>query len=52
MRQAMQTRSEKEVSLRGDGGILYQELMDVMDRLKEGGVERVALVSRPPDARR
>jgi biopolymer transport protein TolR len=49
VRQILMTRTEKEVFLRGDGGILLQELMDVMDRLKEGGVERVGIVSRLPD---
>jgi biopolymer transport protein TolR len=49
IRQAMLTRTDKEVFLRGDGGILLQELMDVMERLKEGGVERVGIVSRLPD---
>jgi biopolymer transport protein TolR len=49
MRQTMQNREEKEVFLRGDGGVMLQELMEVMDRLKAGGVERVGLLSRPPD---
>jgi biopolymer transport protein TolR len=51
VRQAMQTEDHKEVFLRGDGGITLQELMDVMDRLKEGGVERVGLVARLPTDR-
>jgi biopolymer transport protein TolR len=49
MRQAMQNREQKEVFVRGDGGVMLQELMEVMDRLREGGVERVGLLSRPPD---
>jgi biopolymer transport protein ExbD/biopolymer transport protein TolR len=49
LRQAMLNREEKEVFLRGDGGILLQELMDVMDKLKEAGVEKVGIVSRMPD---
>ena len=48
MRQAMQGKEQKEVFLRGDGGVQLQELMDVMDRLKEGGVERVGIVARQP----
>ncbi len=48
MRQAMTGREEKEVFLRGDGGVELQELMDVMDRLKDGGVERVGIVAQPP----
>ena len=52
MRQAMQGKEQKEVFLRGDGGVQLQDLMDVMDRLKEGGVERVGIVATPPDTRR
>jgi biopolymer transport protein TolR len=46
MRQAMVGREEKEVFLRGDGEVNLQELMDVMDRLKEGGVQRVGIVAQ------
>ena len=52
MRQAMQGKEQKEVFLRGDGGVQLQDLMDVMDELKRGGVERVGIVATPPDARR
>lgn len=51
MRQAMLTRTDKEVFLRGDGGLQLQELIDVMDRLKEGGVEKVGIVSKLPGER-
>ena len=51
MRQAMLMRTDKEVFLRGDGGILLQELIDVMDRLKEAGVERVGIVAKLPGER-
>jgi biopolymer transport protein TolR len=51
IKQALLMRSDKSVFLRGDGGVTLQELMQVMDKLKEGGVEKVGIVSRPPDAR-
>jgi len=51
IRQAMLTKTAKEVFLRGDGGVRLQDLMDVMDRLKAGGVERVGIVSRLPGER-
>jgi biopolymer transport protein TolR len=51
VRQALLTRTDKSVFVRGDGGVTLQELMQVMDKLKEGGVEKVGIVSRPPDAR-
>ena len=40
----MDSRAERNVLLRGDGEITYDELMSVMDKLKEGGVEEVGLV--------
>ena len=38
--------TDKEVFLRGDGGVQLQELMDVFDRLKEGGIEKVGIVAQ------
>jgi len=46
MRQAMVNKDQKEVFLRGDGGVQLQDLLEVMDRLKEGGVERVGIVAQ------
>ena len=48
MRQEMEGRTERSVFLRGDGQITYQDLMSVMDRLKEGGVEEIGLVAAVP----
>jgi biopolymer transport protein ExbD len=48
MRQMMLNKSDKQVFLRGDGGVQLQELLDVMDRLKAAGVEKVGIVSRLP----
>ena len=45
MRQELIERSDKNVFLRGDGEITLQELMSVMDELKEGGVATVGLVT-------
>ena len=39
VRQKMETPTDKQVYLRGDGGVQYQELMDVIDRLKAAGVD-------------
>jgi biopolymer transport protein ExbD len=46
-RQAGGARTEKTVILAGDGGITYAELVSVMDRLKQGGVENVSLQTQP-----
>jgi biopolymer transport protein ExbD len=51
IRQVMRTRDKKEVFLRSDGQVTMQQMMDVMDRLKDGGVENVGIVSRPPERR-
>ena len=47
----MERVSDKQVYLRGDGSVLYQDLMDVFDRLKEAGVEKVGLVGKLPGER-
>jgi len=52
MRQLMVNKEEKEVFLRGDAEVQLQELMEVMDSLKEGGVERVGIVALPEPPRR
>jgi biopolymer transport protein ExbD len=44
----MLTRSDKLVYLRGDGDVNLQELMEVFDRLKEGGVVNVGIISKLP----
>ena len=51
IRQRMENRSEKQVYLRGDAGVQYQELIDVFDRLKAAGVEQVGLVAKLPGER-
>jgi biopolymer transport protein TolR len=51
LRQAMLTRSDRTVYLRGDGRITYQDLMEVIDRLKEAGIQNVSLISDPPGTR-
>src|SRR5256885_2027099 len=51
IRQKMERASDKQVYLRGDGDVLYQDLYDVFDRLKNAGVERVGLVAKMPGER-
>jgi biopolymer transport protein ExbD len=48
IRQKMESLTDKQVYLRGDGSVQYQDLMDVFDRLKAAGVEKVGLVARAP----
>ena len=45
IRQQMVARPDKGVFLRMDGTLTTQEMMDVIDRLKDGGVEDVGIVT-------
>jgi biopolymer transport protein TolR len=45
IRQAMLNQDQKEVFLRGDSQVLLEELLDVVGRLREGGIERVGIVA-------
>ena len=47
VRQALENREKKDVYIRGDGAVTLQQLMTVFDMLKQGGVERVGIVSQP-----
>jgi biopolymer transport protein ExbD len=51
VRQLLVNRADKQVFLRGDGEVKLQELIDIMDRLKAAGVEKVGIVSRLPGER-
>ena len=51
MQQVMEGESDRQVYVRGDGGITYQELVSVMDELKAGGVESVGLITELPTER-
>jgi biopolymer transport protein TolR len=47
VRQAMLTREDKSVFIRADATASVQDLMTVTDKLNEGGVEKVGLMSQP-----
>jgi biopolymer transport protein TolR len=51
VRQRMETAPTKEVFLRGDAGVQYQDLMNVIDALKAAGVQNIGMVARMPSAR-
>ena len=48
MRQELAAGADREVFVRGDGGITFQELVSVIDELKAGGVSDVGLVTALP----
>ena len=51
VRQVMLQRTDKSVFVRADGTVAYKDLVYVMDRLKEAGIEKVGLVTRPEGTR-
>jgi biopolymer transport protein TolR len=51
VRQKMDGKDAKKVYLQGDGSVLYQDIYDVFDRLKNAGVTDVGLVARSPGER-
>ncbi len=51
VRQLMENRDQKEVFLRGDASVQYQDLMDVIDMLKAAGVQNIGMVARMPATR-
>ena len=51
VRQKMENRANKEVYLRGDAGLVYQDLVNVFDLLKGAGVEKIGLVNKLPGER-
>ncbi|HEV3214899.1 MAG TPA: biopolymer transporter ExbD [Vicinamibacterales bacterium] len=48
LRQAMLTQSEKKVFLNVDGALSAQDIMDVFDLMKDGGVQDVGFVTAAP----
>jgi biopolymer transport protein TolR len=48
VRQKMETATDKQVYLRGDGGVLLQDLMSIFDRLMAAGVRNVGIVTKAP----
>jgi biopolymer transport protein ExbD len=48
VRQKMETATDKAVYLRGDAGVQFQELMTIIDWLKDAGVLSVGLVAKAP----
>ena len=51
VRQAILARDDKSVFVRADAGASVQDLMDVTDKLKAAGVEKVGLMSKPIERR-
>jgi len=51
LRQTILGRDDKSVYIRADAAASMQDLLDVTEKLKEAGVDKVALMSRPRETR-
>jgi biopolymer transport protein ExbD len=49
LRQQMVNRNDKQVFLRGDAELQVQNLIDVLDQLKQAGVANVGIVTELPE---
>ena len=47
IRQFVTTKDQRDVYLRADAEVQAQEILEVIDRLKEGGIEKVGIVAIP-----
>jgi biopolymer transport protein TolR len=47
IRQSMVSKGQRDIYLRTDGAVQAQNILDVIDRLKEGGIEKVGIVALP-----
>jgi biopolymer transport protein ExbD len=46
-RQTLLGRDDKSLFVRADGAVAYSDLVFVIDQLKEGGIEKVGLITVP-----
>ena len=46
-KQTLLGRDDKSLFVRADGSVAYKDLVFVIDRLKEGGIEKVGLITAP-----
>ena len=51
VRQKMESATQKDVYLRGDGGVNFQERAEITDKLTAAGVQHVGLVTKKPGER-
>ena len=51
LRQTILGRDDKSVFIRADAAASMQDLLDVTDKLKEAGVDKVGLMSKPRETR-
>jgi biopolymer transport protein ExbD len=49
MKQTLLEHTDKSVFVRADAAVTMQQFMSVTDKLKDAGVEKVAISTRPPE---
>jgi len=47
VKQALLERTDKSLYLRGDGGVAFEHIVYVFDKLKGGGIEKIGVVTTP-----
>jgi biopolymer transport protein TolR len=52
VKQAILPREDKSLFLRMDATVTAQNMMDVMDQLKQAGVEKIGITTKPAERRR
>ena len=52
VKQVLLPREDKSLFLRMDATVTAQNMMDVMDQLKQAGVEKIGITTRPDERRR
>jgi biopolymer transport protein TolR len=52
VRQLLVAREDKSVFIRPDAAASVQDFIDVTDKLREAGVDKVGIMSKPPERRR
>src|SRR5262249_13368223 len=51
IRRKRERETRKADCLRSDGSVRYQELMEIFDRLRGAGVEKIGMISKLPEER-
>jgi TolR protein len=52
VRQALSETTDKSLFVRGDGTVPYEDIVEVFDRLKGAGIEKVGLVTIPAGSKK
>jgi biopolymer transport protein TolR len=51
LRGAVRSRADKTLYLKADAGLSYGDVIDTMDRVRRAGIERLGMLTAPPQIR-